>query len=124
MLGRELYPQVSQAEIEGYRMVARLVKLSPEFIIGIAQTGDPLGTLSLIGPDINITVGSRIPLLRSLPGFEDTLVNLGRGGDRKALSVLTDSIKRKYNREVINWKLIHSLAAEVLDPYSGLIALE
>ena len=105
LLGEQVYPKVAKAEKDGYVATAKLIRISSGFMYGFAQQGDALGSLSLKGPGVNVSVGNFF-----------SPVNLTGIGVENGFEQLWQAITSKYNRQ-IDYGFFRALVIEVLKPY-------
>ncbi len=110
MLGKEIYPRKYEATVSGYKIKIRCYGVYNEFVMGIAQAGDPKGSVEIIGPDINLQYGNRIfPANLMGNSYAVRAVNVNR---------LANKFIGKYHREP-NLELLTELLKAGLKPYVG-----
>lgn len=101
----ESYPKKNIVTKQGYTMTIHFYGIYTRFVYGIAQQGDPKGSISLKGHGVKVSTGNRL-IPENLSKGCDSVVRLG--------NVLVD----KYNKEP-DWPFLHELGEEVFRPYTS-----
>lgn len=99
----EAYPRENRVTRHGYTMTVEFYGIYEEWKPLVAQAGDPKGSISLEGPYVKVTIGSKI-----------SPENLSKG--KGLVNKLGRKIQNKYNR-IINLDFLHELGEEAFKPY-------
>ena len=103
------FPKTYFAENNGWKLTVNCKGVYTEFVYGIAQAGDPKGSVTLRGQGMSVSVGT---------GWWYIPVNLSR---REEITIrLGEELRNKYNREP-DWKFLHELSKEAFQPYNKYI---
>ena len=111
----EIYPKRRVVERGGISATVRLHSIANRFSYGLAQKGDPLGTLTVRGPDFKIKLGGWSPI----SGYG----NLSGGGIENSVDVddFYGSFIAKYDRDPSDDVI--AVVKEALHPYNPFIQL-
>ena len=115
MAKEEIYPKKRVVERDGLSATVRLHSIASKFTYGHSGKGDPLGTLTVRGPDFRIKLGG----WSILSGYG----NLAGHGMERSIDVMRfyGSFTKKYDRDPSDE--VVDIVKEALQPYNPFIQL-
>ena len=112
---KQAFPKIFSHEQDGWKITIRCEGVYTEFVFGVAQAGNPKGSVTLEGHGINVSVGtgkhacpSCSTIVKQFP------INLCHG--LRLTHQLGDELRNQYNREV-DWQSLLSLGKKAFEPY-------